>query len=98
MYIIWSYIYDTCDHKGLVLLTEKTMMKGELQILQLQLAKQRYFSDNCTTTSSEAKPKFKADIPSKFSIFCCITPCSPLKIDRLFGGTCGLHLQGPRIS
>jgi hypothetical protein len=29
------------------------------------------------------------------SIFWDITPCSPLKINRRFGGTC-LHLQGRR--
>jgi hypothetical protein len=27
-----------------------------------------------------------------------ITPCSPAKVDRYFGGTCHLHLQGRRIS
>jgi hypothetical protein len=26
------------------------------------------------------------------------TPCSPLKVNRRFGGTCCLHLQGRRIS
>jgi hypothetical protein len=28
------------------------------------------------------------------SIFWDITPCSPLKVNRRFGGTCRLHLQG----
>jgi hypothetical protein len=27
-----------------------------------------------------------------------ITPCSPSKVNRRFGGTCRLHLQGQRIS
>jgi hypothetical protein len=27
-----------------------------------------------------------------------ITPCGPVKISRCFGGTCHLHLQGPKIS
>jgi hypothetical protein len=27
-----------------------------------------------------------------------ITPCSPLKVNQRFEGTCRLHLQGPRIS
>jgi hypothetical protein len=27
-----------------------------------------------------------------------IAPCSPLKVNRRFGGTCRLHLQGRRIS
>jgi hypothetical protein len=31
-------------------------------------------------------------------IFWYITPCSPLKISRGFGGTCHLHLQGRRIT
>jgi hypothetical protein len=34
----------------------------------------------------------------KISIFWDITPCSPLKVNRRFGGTYRLHLQGPRIS
>jgi hypothetical protein len=32
------------------------------------------------------------------TIFCDITPCSPLKVNRRFGGTCRLHLQRRRIS
>jgi hypothetical protein len=32
------------------------------------------------------------------SVFWDITPCSPLKVNRRFGGTCRLHLQGPRIN
>jgi hypothetical protein len=31
-------------------------------------------------------------------IFWDITQCSPLKVNRCFGGTCRLHLQGRRIS
>jgi hypothetical protein len=31
-------------------------------------------------------------------IFWDITPCSPLKVNRRFGGTCRLHLQGRIIS
>jgi hypothetical protein len=34
----------------------------------------------------------------KSSIFWDITPCSPFNVNRRFGGTCRLHLQGPRIS
>jgi hypothetical protein len=33
----------------------------------------------------------------KSSIFWDITPCSPLKVNWCFGGTCRLHLQGLRI-
>jgi hypothetical protein len=34
----------------------------------------------------------------KSSTFRTITLCSPLKVNRYFGGTCSLHLQGQRIS
>jgi hypothetical protein len=34
----------------------------------------------------------------KSYIFCDITSCSPLKVNRRFGGACCLHLQGRRIS
>jgi hypothetical protein len=34
----------------------------------------------------------------KRSIFWNITPCSPLKVNRCFGGTCLLHLQGRRLN
>jgi hypothetical protein len=34
----------------------------------------------------------------KNSIFWDITPCSPLRVNRRFGGTHRLHLQGRRIS
>jgi hypothetical protein len=34
----------------------------------------------------------------KCSIFWDITTCSPLKINRRFGGICRLHIQGRRIS
>jgi hypothetical protein len=32
----------------------------------------------------------------KTTIFCDRTPCSPLKVNQRFGGTCRLHLQGRR--
>jgi hypothetical protein len=34
----------------------------------------------------------------KSSIFWDITPCSPLRVNEPFGGTCRLHLQNQRIS
>jgi hypothetical protein len=34
----------------------------------------------------------------KSSVFWDTTPCSPLKLNRRFGGICCLHLQGRRIS
>jgi hypothetical protein len=32
------------------------------------------------------------------TVFCDITPCSPLKFNQYFGGTYHLHLHGRRIS
>jgi hypothetical protein len=40
---------------------------------------------------------FKA-VVMKGSIFWDITPCSPLEVNRRFGGKCRLYLQGRRIS
>jgi hypothetical protein len=40
---------------------------------------------------------FKKNIICLFD-FWYITPCMPLKIIQRFGGTCRVHLQGPRIS
>jgi hypothetical protein len=34
----------------------------------------------------------------KTSVFWDITPCIPLKVNQRYGGTCGFHLQGRRIS
>jgi hypothetical protein len=34
----------------------------------------------------------------KTSTFWDITPCNPLKVNRRFGETCHVHLQGRRIS
>jgi hypothetical protein len=33
----------------------------------------------------------------KFSVFWNITLCSPLKVNRRFGGACRLHIQGRKI-
>jgi hypothetical protein len=45
--------------------------------------------------------KMQDEVPTtvvmKSSSFWDITPCSPLKVNRRFGGTCCLHLQGRRI-
>jgi hypothetical protein len=32
------------------------------------------------------------------TVFCNVIACSPLKVDRRFGGTYRLHLHGERIS
>jgi hypothetical protein len=34
----------------------------------------------------------------KSFIFLDITPCSPMKVNQRFGGTCRFHIQGQRIS
>jgi hypothetical protein len=36
-------------------------------------------------------------VAMKSSIFWDTTPCSPLKVNRRFGGTCRVHVQGRRI-
>jgi hypothetical protein len=40
----------------------------------------------------------KLIVTLKSSIFCNIIPCSPLKVNRRFGGTRHLHLQSRRMS
>jgi hypothetical protein len=37
-------------------------------------------------------------VVKKNSTFCHITPCSPLKVSRRFGGTCRLNRKGKKIS
>jgi hypothetical protein len=50
------------------------------------------------------KPTFKLGFEfltamlMKIYIFCNITPCRQLRVDRRFGGTCRLHLQNQRIN
>jgi hypothetical protein len=41
--------------------------------------------------------QFKTEC-SFFILFWNITPCSPLKVSRRFGGTCRLHRQGKKTS
>jgi hypothetical protein len=45
-------------------------------------------------TSSFISPKTKTFLSSKSTIFCDITPRSPLSANRRFGETYHLHLQG----
>jgi hypothetical protein len=47
------------------------------------------------TTSYENRDEHNQ---TKSSIFWDITPCSSWKVNRRFGGTCRLHLQGRKIS
>jgi hypothetical protein len=39
-----------------------------------------------------------AAVVRKTYTFCNTMPCSPLKVNRRFGGICHLHFQGRRIS
>jgi hypothetical protein len=50
------------------------------------------------TTSLTASLTTILQCPLKSSISWDITPCSPLKVNRRFGGTCRLHFQGRSIS
>jgi hypothetical protein len=47
---------------------------------------------------SEVGITLSRELKIKSSIFWDITPCSPLKLNQRFGGTCCLHLHGRRIS
>jgi hypothetical protein len=40
----------------------------------------------------------RAAVVMKSSVLWDIRPCSPLKVNRYFGGTCRFHLQSRRIS
>jgi hypothetical protein len=42
-------------------------------------------------------PESQRTLYMKSTIFWDITPCSPLSVNRSFGGTYHLHLQGPSI-
>jgi hypothetical protein len=46
----------------------------------------------------ELSSLFSASIKMKDSVFWDISACSPLKVNRRFGGTCRLRLQGRRMS
>jgi hypothetical protein len=50
-----------------------------------------------TTTIKPHKARFETLTVMKRTIFLDITPCSLLKVNRRFGGTYHLHLQGRRI-
>jgi hypothetical protein len=69
-------------------------------------------SESVTTISEESSASILRNIPilkmqthlpkhqeaTKSSIFWNTTPCSSLKINRRFGGTCRCHLHSRRIS
>jgi hypothetical protein len=58
-----------------------------------------YSEDHCWVLSTRpAGFEVITAVVMKSTIFCDITPCSPLKVNRRFGGTYRLHLQGKRIS
>jgi hypothetical protein len=63
----------------------------------------RLFLTKITLTGEQYITKFKAILTAeqyitKSCIFWNITPCSPLKVSRRFGGSCCHHLLGRRIS
>jgi hypothetical protein len=62
-----------------------------------------HFSTRTVHTDNTKRPRLGGfesltTLVTKSSVFWDITPCSPLKINRRFGRTCHLHLQGRRIS
>jgi hypothetical protein len=50
------------------------------------------------TAETRSRLKFHTCLSVKGAIFWYTTPCSPLKVNRRFGGTCRLHRQGRKIS
>jgi hypothetical protein len=48
----------------------------------------------CSTFKGYEKDEILTAVTMRSSIFWDITPCSPLKVNRRFGGTHRLHLQG----
>jgi hypothetical protein len=54
----------------------------------------RQMSDRCLCID-----RSNVEVSQGFKICVCrnITPCSPVKVNRHFGGACRLHLQGRRI-
>jgi hypothetical protein len=69
-----------------------------LKDVQFLLSKQIQQDDLiCNTTIIIVEFEVLTAAVMKSTIFCDITPCSPLKVNRCFGGTYRLHLQG-RIS
>jgi hypothetical protein len=57
-------------------------------------------ADECTSQnmSSYIGSEVLTTVIVKSSVFWDITPCSPSKVNRSFGGTCRLHLQGRKIN
>jgi hypothetical protein len=50
----------------------------------------------CLEGTRRGTKNFSHDMMS--SIFWDITPCSPMKVDRRFGGTCRSHFHGRRVN
>jgi hypothetical protein len=53
---------------------------------------------NCIYITIYCTIPLRQTLLSKSVVFWNITPCSPLKVNRCFGGTCRLYLKGRRIS
>jgi hypothetical protein len=71
-----------------------------LQLCVTLRIQERYRSDaDNRSTGHEIQPIIGEHVPAmKSSTFWVITLCSPLKLNRRFGGTFRLHLQGRRIN
>jgi hypothetical protein len=59
---------------------------------------QCHIPEDNTLSSVSMVINVQLDIRLRSSVFWDITPCSPLKVNQNFGGTCRLHLQGRKIS
>jgi hypothetical protein len=77
---------DTCQfHKLLVQLAQKNL------IFIIRLNNKIYWVENVYLNTHTTNPRLKS------SVFWDVTPCSPLKTNRRFCGTCRLQFQGQRI-
>jgi hypothetical protein len=55
-------------------------------------------TSKCKNNSCPVESEVLAVVVMKSSVFWDMTPCSPLKVNRCFGGICRLNLQGRKIS
>jgi hypothetical protein len=68
----------------------------------LSLSRSKYYpSVSFRYLSEEKDPSVGLEVSTAViminSILCYVTSCSPLSVNRRFGGTCRLHLQGGRM-
>jgi hypothetical protein len=104
LYILWAYfvILFSADYLRLKNTTRRLYSPGCLIVAYLGVHSLRditayffwlkvFYYTNATNVD-EMVPQILQFMLS--SVFWDITPCSPLKVSRCFGGTCRLHLQG----